>query len=212
VPNPLFAVCISPQGNLTFGTFGYTGINAASAPAQAGAYSWPGGGGTAHPTQGAYSTGGLNNALYLFSTLSSYIDASGPANGGGTAGSTQDKAAALALAMYTSLYNSAGNGATINASGPFQITAGLTGNVLTDYKADLDQLKNFSLQSGYILNPTEDLNSNGTLNSNGQDMELLTSSSNITSVPETSTYVSAALLILPFGASTLRVIRRNRIA
>lgn len=210
VPNPFFAVCISPQGNLTYGTYTYSGIDASSAPAQKGAYSWPGGGGTQTPTQGAYSTGGLNNALYLFSTLSSYVDAGGAANGGGTAGSTQEKGAALALAMYTALYNSVGNGATINASGPFQITAGLTGNVLTDYNADLGQLKNFASQTGYILNPTTDLNANGSLNNNGQDMELLTSSGNVLGVPETSTYVSAALLMLPFGASALRIVRRNR--
>jgi len=31
-------------------------------------------------------------------------------------------------------------------------------------------------------------------------------------VPETSTVIAGALLLLPFGASTLRILRKNRVA
>jgi choice-of-anchor C domain-containing protein len=35
---------------------------------------------------------------------------------------------------------------------------------------------------------------------------------NLTAVPEASTVIAGALLLLPFGASTLRILRRNRVA
>jgi len=35
---------------------------------------------------------------------------------------------------------------------------------------------------------------------------------NVSAVPEPSTVISGVLMLLPFGASTLRILRRNRVA
>ena len=57
--------------------------------------------------------------------------------------------------------------------------------------------------TGYLLIPTPE----SQYGLNAQEMFY-----NVTPVPEPTTLIAGALLLLPFGASTLRVLRRNRAA
>jgi hypothetical protein len=208
VPNlasPFYATCISPAGLLDGATHTYDTLSFADAepglnpPGVGGSTGWAG----ATPALGGGY--GIQNANYLYSLLSPGIISSPNA----------DQGAAMALAMYTVLYNSTAY-CVYSASGPFQLSGGVSalgsvGNVLADYKTDLQDLNGFTASPpavGYVLKP------NPTFSGAGQDMILLASgnpSGYTTPVPEPTTIISGALLLLPFGASTLRVLRRNRL-
>jgi hypothetical protein len=116
--------------------------------------------------------------------------------------------------MYTALYNSTGygtvaDGADLSApNGQAQfVIPGLTGSVLSYYENDLGDLKGFtpnSFTGAYVLRAP----------AGAQDMTLLGTGlpTNYQPVPEPTTLIAGALLLLPFGASTLRILRRNRTA
>ena len=129
--------------------------------------------------------------------------------GAGTAGvgSKQDQGAALALAIYKSLYDSNAYGSAANNN--FTFDNGLNGNVSANYLSDLAYLKNFgSPADGYILRPNPDAAGSG------QDMILLASGNpqTVSAVPEPTTVIAGSLLLLPFAASALRILRKNRTA
>lgn len=198
---PFYTTCVSPAGLLDWGshtydlkTFGQEqpGLNP---PGLGGATGWAG----ANPVDGGY---GIQNANFLFSQLSGKILGGGI---GGQAGGVADQGAAMALAMYTSLYNSTALG-TLGGSA-FQLTGGLTGNVSTDYTDDINFLTGAKVPvvNGYVLRP------NPTFPGAGQDMILLASGlpQGFTPVPEPTTMIAGALMLLPFGASTIRILRRK---
>jgi hypothetical protein len=183
----LYAICLSPQGNLGFG---YEGSYALQTFAQAGNGQYP----TAWVTPQ-----GIQNANYLFSTYASQLEA-GNLLGGSFGGSVNDQAAALALAMYTALYNSTAYGVAANGtvSSGFDVTLS-GGSVATDYSAFLSALTGYNgspLAVGYVLTPDAG-------QPNAEQTMIFTP------VPEASTIIAGALMVLPFGASTLRILRKK---
>jgi hypothetical protein len=186
--NPFWSTCLSPNGNLDWGTHNYT------------SYSFLGGSPGQNPaswsTVGAGDSG-IQNAQFLWRVFSPTIIASG----------TADQGAGLALAMYEALYDSTGYGTTASGDGKFYVTSGLSGGVLTAYNTYLGALNTASsaanvsanLGSGYVLRSTE--------TGAGQDLIW-----DVSPVPEPTTMIAGALLLLPVGASTLRILRKNRAA
>lgn len=154
-PSTLYSVCLAPLGNLGYGSFTYN----VDTLAQASVY--PYANPAAWASQSSTPNSGIENALYLWNTLSGAID-------GHSGAAYQSAGAALALAMYTVLYNSTGYG-TYSASGPFTVTGGLTGATLSDYTTDLGDLANYVEYSGEILAPVDDTVSSG---SSGQEFEM----------------------------------------
>lgn len=187
--DPFWSTCLSPAGNLDWGTHSYVSDTfSVGAPGRNPA-SWAAG------TQG---DAGIQNAQYLWRLFSPTIIASGNANQG----------AGLALAMYEALYDSTGYGTTdTSGNGRFYVTQGLSGNVQTAYNTYLGALNGAqsvanvtaNTGNGYILRSTE--------NGAGQDLIW-----NVQPVPEPTTVIAGALLLLPFGISTLWRIRKNRVA
>lgn len=187
----LWATCVSPAGSLDWGTHTYDVLNFAQA-------------GTGR-NPAAWQPGGIQNADYLFTTLSGGILSGGI---GGQAGTVQDQGAALALAMYASLYNSVAQGqVTGNA---FYIPGLTSGNVYDDYMIDLGLVagdKNWTAPAGYLLRSYPNVNAAGA----GQDQIFLASAlpNGYNPVPELSTVYAGALMLLPFGVSALRIVRRK---
>jgi hypothetical protein len=183
--NPFYSVCLSPGGNLNWGTYKYDQLTFEQAN--------PG----ANPATWAYSGSdlwGIQNANWLWRQF-------------GSSATTPDKGAGLALAMFAALYNSTGYGQVdLSITAPFQVTywADHTG-AATAYYNDLTALTasgafdtSKDIYYGYVLRPQEGQGI-------GQDFILIG-----TPVPEFTTLLAGALLLLPFGASTVRVMRRTR--
>ena len=190
-PNPLYSVCLSPAGLLDGGTYTYTAepFNTAT----------PG----IYPSQWAVGTGGqpygINNAAYLWSTYGSGIL------------SAQDSTAAAALefAIWTALYDSTGYGKLGNSY--FTINS-LGGDTLTDYNKYLSGLTTSGFSGGFtgdILEGTGAV-AGGADSGQSQEFFLLQPASQLTPVPEPSTVVAGAMMLLPFGVSAVRIVRRNR--
>jgi hypothetical protein len=187
--NPFWSTCLSPDGSLDWNSHNYTSLSFVAGSPGNNPGSWS--------TVGA-SDSGIQNAQYLWRLFSPTIIASGTANQG----------AGLALAMYEALYDSTGYGKTDTAdAGKFYVNSGLSGAVLTAYNSYLGVLNtassaanvSASLGNGYVLRSTEI--------GAGQDLIW-----NVTPVPEPTTMIAGALLLLPVGASTLRILRKNRAA
>jgi hypothetical protein len=195
--SPYYATCISPAGDLTTASVTYTQTSFANAAPGANPALWSG---LAGP-DGGY---GIQNANYLYQELASTIIHEVEVNGNKPAYDNQ--AAAMALAMYTALYNSTGYG-TYNASGPFQLPyLALDPTVQALYNYDLNTVlpgMNPNLVNPYgVLVPDQNPIT-------GQDLILLGGYQDGYPVPEPSTVIAGALLLLPFGASTMRIIRRK---
>jgi hypothetical protein len=197
--SPFYATCISPAGQLTTGNFTYNEETFAQAEPGHNPNAWAG----ANPVNGGY---GIQNANYLYQLIApGIISGAGP---NGDISTYNDEGAAMALAMYTVLYNSTGYGAYNNAfggPGPFQITGGLSlssdPGVYSDYETylgDVSGMTSDQAVTGGVLVPEV---------ATSQDMILIGGA-----VPEPTTIIAGALLLLPFGASTIRVLRRNRAA
>jgi hypothetical protein len=215
IGTPFYATCISPAGVLNWNTpytYSEVSFNGAGNGLNPSGF-WAG-----WATGSANGGYGIQNANWLYTHLSTGIINDSLAESGHVGNSTDDaQGAAMALAMYTALYDSAGIGqvsSTIafNGSGKFQITGGLNllnpalNNVYSDYLQDLKMLDTslpFSAVPGDVLVPSD---------TSGQDMILIGGSPQGGIVPEPTTIISGALLLLPFGASTLRVLRRSRAA
>jgi len=115
---------------------------------------------------------------------------------------TADEAAGIQLAIWKVLYETKANGTldtTSFSAGYLQATG--FGNGITDAGTYLTDLQNaqadhtFAVYNETWLDPTY-ANSQGLIYS--------------PCVPEPTTIIAGALLLLPFGASTLRGLRRNR--
>ena len=122
------------------------------------------------------------------------------------AGGNSYDGAGLALAIYEVLYDSTGYG-TYNTAGQgtFYVASGLSGAVETAYNSYLSVFNTGSsaanvsanLASGDVLRSTE--------TGAGQDLIW-----NLTPVPEPTTILAGALLLLPFGFSAVRMLRKSR--
>jgi hypothetical protein len=183
--NPFWSTCLSPVGNLDYGTYNYAQDTFLAGAPGHNPPAW------AIGTQG---DAGIQNAQYLWRLFSPTVIASGGAAQG----------AGLSLAMDTALYDSTAYGTYNAGSAHFQVTSGLSGAVLTAYNTYLAALSPAAVSAnqgnGYILRNTVNAGA-------GQDLIW-----NVTPVPEPTTMIAGALLLLPFGASTLRVLRKNRTA
>jgi len=199
ISTPFYTTCLSPDGVLDWATHTYTFETFAAASPGLNPSAW-----ASSLPNGQGQLWGIQNANYLFSTLSGQIRGGGIS---GEEGTLQDQGAAMALAMYAALYNSTGYGGDVS-TGPFAITSGMTDKVSYDYNQDISDLSKATITpvDGYVLVPP---NTPGA----GQDMILLaTGIPQGSPVPEPATILAGALTLLPFGASTLRILRRNRAA
>jgi hypothetical protein len=188
----LWATCVSPAGYLDWNTHTYILESFAQASPGKNPAQWAG----ANNIDGGY---GIQNANYLFSTLSQSIINHTAI---GQVGSSADQGAALALAMYDVLYNSTGYGHLGGNS--FQFTSGgPTGNVLADYDSDLNLLMSATVTSvpGDLLAP------NPTFLGAGQDQLFVAGAGS--SVPEPSTVSVGAIMLVPLGASIYRIWRKQ---
>jgi hypothetical protein len=198
--NPFWSTCLSPAGNLDWGQHAYTslafGPGTGTADSGHNPQSWS--------TVGAPDSG-IQNAQYLWRLFSPTIIASG----------TADQGAGLALAMYEALYDSTGYGmynAAVN-SGNFYVTAGLSGGVLTAYNSYLSILNTASsaasvtanLANGYVLRDANYVATGVATPGAGQDLIW-----NVTPVPEPTTMIAGAMLLLPFGLQTVRHLRKRK--
>jgi len=145
---------------------------------------------------GTTSSQAIQNAAYIFSKTEGFL----------TSGTVAQKAA-VQLAVWAALYDS-GNGwnqlGTGGYTGRFNVTGSNAGN--TTAIADAIGWLNTYLPANspqyfsgniYVPTPTKQ---NGAI---AQEMMG-------TPVPEPTTFLAGALLLLPFGASTLRFVRKNR--
>ena len=196
IPGAFWSTCLSPAGNYANGN--YTELTYAQAN--------PG----INPNQWASCSGndyGIQNAQYLWRQYGPGIVASGNA----------DKGAGLAMAMYKALYDSTGYGVIGTQHPNFKVTSWV-GSSQTYYNTYISGMLGAgeasavmaSYADGYVLVPTLDVAWNGTtptITGPGQEFIL-----NYSPVPEPTTMIAGALLLLPFGASTLRFLRKNRAA
>jgi hypothetical protein len=196
IATPFYTTCLSPAGLLDWGTHTYDFLDFAHANNGLNPMAW------AHSGTDLW---GIQNANYLFNQVSGQIRSGGGVSG--QVGTPADQGAAMALAMYAALYNSTGYGAL---GGTDFTIPGLNGPVLTDYNDDINRIKGFSgqpLANGYVLRP------NPTFPGAAQDMILLGSGlPQGFAVPEPTTVIAGALLLLPLGASALRALRKTRLA
>jgi hypothetical protein len=201
-----YSVCLSPAGLLNTDKHTYdvkpfgggTGANPGIYPSS---WAWNGSG----PNPQYW---GVQNAAYLWNTFGMKI-----VNNTASAytGNQSSAAAALEFAVWTALYNSIGYG---QLGTPTTYWAAPTGQMDSTtrgfYTADLLALTSAGSSiphyTGNILEGQGAIT--GGANS-GQSQEFFMLG---TPVPEPTTMVAGALLLLPFGASTLRFLRKNRAA
>jgi hypothetical protein len=134
----------------------------------------------------------IQNAAHLFYAYGQLTSA-------GIGGTTEQKAA-LQLAVWEVLYNTDANG---NVTGSRFTVSGGDASAIADANNLLSGLDgNYGL-TGYLLypNPLSGVNSNGE-----PPQELLIAAP----VPESPTVIAGALLLLPFAASTFKILRRKK--
>lgn len=178
----LVTFCLSPAGNLNNGLYDSLTFDAAKSGN--------------NPTSWA-TDGGIENASYLWYAQKDSI-------------TTAAQGAAMQLALWELLYDSTDSG-SITGGGSLtggRFTAAGTGVAdsafVTAFNAYMSQITTaggatidsfYSTHPGYVLRPQD---------AGGQD--LLTS---ITPVPEPGTWLAALALFLPFGAGSLRLLRKR---
>jgi len=147
---------------------------------------------------GSAAQAAIQNAAYLFYTY-------GQLTGTGIGLSSTTQKAALQLAVWEALYNTTTSGQVITGSGArFTITSGDQAaiNQANAWVAVLNG--NYGL-TGYLLTPAT---SNNKWWTDGKPpQELLYGV-----VPEAPTVIAGALLLLPFAASTFKILRKKRTA
>jgi hypothetical protein len=207
ISTPFWTTCLSPAGNLNSGV-------ADNYTLQTFAQAQPGINPSAWVSPAGSPLAGIQNANYLFSQQAGTFEAGGTL-GGLYTGSSSDQAAAMTLAMWTALFNStsygtAANGTSAAGSGFFVDLSG-NANLLNDYNLNLSALQAYGgtpYANGYVLTPSPDEFADA-----GQAMILLGSTipnGGFQPVPEPTTFLAGALLLLPFGATVLRIVRRRQ--
>ena len=138
----------------------------------------------------------INEAAYIFQQHSSVL----------TSG-TESQAAALQLAVWKVLYDTGDGNYDTFTAGNFKASNSSDAAAITLATQWVDAAAAQSQQYvGFILQPTV---SQTDLTPTTAVQEMLY---NITPVPEPATIIAGALLLLPFGASTLRILRRKHSA
>jgi hypothetical protein len=160
--------------------------------------------GTLSDAQKVVAAAAIQNAAYVFDLHKSVLT-----------GTDNALKAAVQLAVWEALYDT-GNPdgfSFTDASGRFEASNGAStaaGTAKSWLDAALGATGNHlsishPLYEGYLLQPV-------LADGNTPDISVQEMLFNITPVPEPTTMIAGALLLLPFGASTLRFVRRNRTA
>jgi len=195
IANPLYSVCLSPAGLLNGGQYTYNVIPFSQASPGIFPSAWAVG-----PTGQAW---GINNAAYLWNKYGMAIVNN---TGGAYTGEQKAAAAALEFAIWTALYDSKGYGAlggsTWTQPSLDSTTHGYYNKFLSGLTASGITGPQFT---GNILEGQGALGDGGN-GQTGQSQELFALG---TPVPEPSTMVMGAMLLLPFGLSALRLLRRK---
>jgi hypothetical protein len=108
--------------------------------------------------------------------------------------------AALQLAVWKALYDTEANGSVITTGSAqrFTVQTDPTGAAWTEAQTWLGQLPANPNYTGYLLYPA---------NSSAQEVLI-----GVAAVPEPATLAAGAILLVPFGMSSLRLLRRRSIA
>ena len=205
MPSSYVTVCTDIQGTLYLGrsyTYdtpttpfsGQTGVNPTWGAVNTPAYLGSSSANTANAAQA------IQNAAYLFYTF-------GQLTGTGLGGTT-DERAALQLAVWDALYDTTTlgtvTGSRFTVSGGDASAMSLASTWLSDLNSQANA-GNFGY-TGYLLYPNPLSVPN---NNNEPPQELLIGAQ---PVPEAPTVIAGMLLLLPLGASTLRILRKTRMA
>jgi hypothetical protein len=152
-----------------------------------------------NPTWGAGNQNGLSDQANAAAAIQAAADIYFQHKNVLTTGTTSEKAA-LQLAVWAALYDTTA-GSTLNGiSGRFQVNSGDASaiSLATTWLSQVNLNDNYT---GYLLIPDP----TAQYGLPGQELFY-----NVTPVPEATTLIAGALLLLPFGASTLRILRKNR--
>ena len=199
---PFYSVCLDPAGLLdgnqhTYDVKSFGGASPGDYPS---AWAW------ALDSKGVKQYYGINNAAYLWSTFGLSIVNSG--------GDKAQRAAALEFAIWTALYDSQDygklGGSLWTAPTSQMGLATDPHSTLSYYNGYLTSLTSPRALTGalYTGNILEGQGAGSGANS-GQSQEFFFLG---TPIPEPTTLVGGALLLLPLGASALRKFRKNRAA
>ena len=204
VPNPMWSVCLSPAGLLDSNSHTYNVLDFSTAS--------PG----IYPNTWAVVSGqpvGINNAAYLWNKYGMDI-----VNNTGNVGYQGQRAAALEFAIWTALYDSTGYGQLGPPNNWNWVAPSMDQTTQGYYDTDINGLISSGITgpqfTGNILEGQGAV-SGGPNSGQSQEFFLLgTPAAHITGtpVPEPTTLVAGALLLLPFGFSTLRILRKSRTA
>jgi hypothetical protein len=155
-----------------------------------------------HSVDGANAAQAIQNAAYIFYTFGALLSS-------GLTGSATHMAD-VQLAVWEALYDTGANGQVTVSGGRFTTSDTTAQGIINGWLAQLNssgKAGNFGYL-GYLLFPTQ----GGGVNADGQPpQELLLGSNVVTPVPEPSTLIAGAFVLVPFGISTLRF-RRNKAA
>jgi hypothetical protein len=211
MPQNYLSVCTDFLGTLYLGkTYQY------SAPASSfnTVLGQPGGGGIdPHWNNPALAIQNASQIFYKYGDIGS-----GGINTGTATALNVNQMAALQVAIWIALYDTTGSG-TINTSGPFQLLS--TGpsssysSIIGYVNSDLSGLNGQYFNTGYLLQPDSTLGYQGNAD-NQLPQELLMGSSNSGggsgngSVPEPTTVLAGVLLLIPLGASAIRILRKSQ--
>lgn len=104
--------------------------------------------------------------------------------------------AALQLAVWAAVYNTDASGGITGAR--FAVNSDAGSGAWAEAQTWLGSLPRTTDYVGYLLQP---------VNTSAQELLI-----GVTPVPETTTWIAGALLLLPFGASTVRILRKRQMA
>jgi len=164
----------------------------------------------------------IQNAAQLFYTYGNLTSAGIDSGNLNATGSTLENMAALQLAVWMVLYDTTSTGnVVVNSSSEFYVTGGQDSGAIAEASSWVATLNGNYNYTGSLLQP-DPINSNQD-NPDGQlPQELLMAAGNGGNgggggggggggaVPEPATVFAGALLLLPFGASTIRILRKSR--
>jgi hypothetical protein len=123
-------------------------------------------------------------------------------------GGTISQKAALQLAVWEALYDTIVGGTTYSlGGGRFQINSG-DAAAISLAATWLSEVNVNNVYTGYLLAPDPTVQ----YHLPAQEVFYNVTRSNIVPVPETPTLLAGALLLLPLGVSTLRILRRRQTA
>ena len=198
ISNPFYSVCLSPAGLLdgnshTYNLIPFSQANPGIYPSQ-----WAWNGDSSNPQYW-----GVQNAAYLWNKYGMSI-----VNSGASQTTKNQQAAALEFAIWTSLYNSSGYGVLAGSTFATPTSTMVQEGSFTAYQGYITDVASAGafisshLYTGNVLEGQEAV-SGGAASGQSQEFFMLSN------VPEPTTTAASALLLLPFGVTALRVLRRT---